>query len=427
MSKLQTKKIAVVGAGIAGLTCAYELKKAGHDVVVFEARNQVGGRMSSREKDGIIFDLGADHLCNLYVEMKKYCKEFGIEWEPMRFVKYKIFKNGETLSMNELLKRSSKMRLAAQYLLTRDIGNFFDLSELATHDNANAYAFMKRRTGKEVADYLVDAFTSTYQFHRASEISLGALLGVMRSIHKDQDKWFLHRTKGGMQALPDAFAKHLDVRLRHAVTSVEAEDKITIDGEEFDAAVLASQANKTKQFYKNPTNEQSIVLDAAKYAASISVALRVDREALPETSIVWVPFEESEKISGYVNEAMKGEETTRDGKSLVCTWLHEEFAHSLEGRSDEEVFEAVIEELVRVCPWFDSVDQIEGFDLERWPEAMPKFYHGYLKIVKDYLDGPGQGAQNIFLCGDYLNSPWTEGALRCAQRTAKHVNEKLSS
>ena len=37
------KKIAVVGAGPAGLTCAHELRKRGHEVVVFEARAVPGG------------------------------------------------------------------------------------------------------------------------------------------------------------------------------------------------------------------------------------------------------------------------------------------------------------------------------------------------------------------------------------------------
>src|SRR5262245_45814879 len=37
------KKVAVVGSGPAGLTCAHELRKKGHDVVVFEARDVPGG------------------------------------------------------------------------------------------------------------------------------------------------------------------------------------------------------------------------------------------------------------------------------------------------------------------------------------------------------------------------------------------------
>jgi dihydropyrimidine dehydrogenase (NAD+) subunit PreT len=37
------KKVAVIGSGPAGLTCAHELRKNGHDVVVFEARDIAGG------------------------------------------------------------------------------------------------------------------------------------------------------------------------------------------------------------------------------------------------------------------------------------------------------------------------------------------------------------------------------------------------
>jgi glutamate synthase (NADPH/NADH) small chain len=36
-------RVAIVGSGPAGLTCAHELRKRGHDVVVFEARNVAGG------------------------------------------------------------------------------------------------------------------------------------------------------------------------------------------------------------------------------------------------------------------------------------------------------------------------------------------------------------------------------------------------
>ena len=39
------KRIAIIGAGIAGLAAGYELQKAGHDVVVFEKEKKAGGRM----------------------------------------------------------------------------------------------------------------------------------------------------------------------------------------------------------------------------------------------------------------------------------------------------------------------------------------------------------------------------------------------
>src|SRR5258708_27224644 len=39
------KKVVIVGAGMAGLTAAYELLKAGHEPIILEARQRVGGRI----------------------------------------------------------------------------------------------------------------------------------------------------------------------------------------------------------------------------------------------------------------------------------------------------------------------------------------------------------------------------------------------
>jgi len=77
-------KVAVIGAGIAGLTCAYELQKGGAEVLVYEQGDLVGGRMATRVQDGFYWDFGADHLCNHYQQMKELCAELGVEWEKMR-------------------------------------------------------------------------------------------------------------------------------------------------------------------------------------------------------------------------------------------------------------------------------------------------------------------------------------------------------
>lgn len=55
-------KIIVVGAGISGCVCAYELSKAGHEVVVVEKGRGVGGRMATRRMQGARIDHGAQFL-----------------------------------------------------------------------------------------------------------------------------------------------------------------------------------------------------------------------------------------------------------------------------------------------------------------------------------------------------------------------------
>ncbi len=62
--------VAVVGAGFAGLSAAYELRRRGCEVVVLEARDRVGGRVHSRTlANGAVVELGAEFILpgNTYV------------------------------------------------------------------------------------------------------------------------------------------------------------------------------------------------------------------------------------------------------------------------------------------------------------------------------------------------------------------------
>ena len=56
-------RVAVVGAGLGGLSAADELHRNGHEVVVLEARDRIGGRVWSRELDnGAVVEMGAEFI-----------------------------------------------------------------------------------------------------------------------------------------------------------------------------------------------------------------------------------------------------------------------------------------------------------------------------------------------------------------------------
>jgi monoamine oxidase len=75
-------RVVVVGGGIAGLNAAWQLKKAGVEATVFEARRRVGGRMLSVEGavgDGLITDLGGSFINSDHEDMRGLAEEFSVE------------------------------------------------------------------------------------------------------------------------------------------------------------------------------------------------------------------------------------------------------------------------------------------------------------------------------------------------------------
>lgn len=55
-------RVAVVGAGIAGLTAAWELTRRGHEVVVLDGADRIGGKLLTGDVGGVQLDLGAESV-----------------------------------------------------------------------------------------------------------------------------------------------------------------------------------------------------------------------------------------------------------------------------------------------------------------------------------------------------------------------------
>jgi len=52
------KKIAIIGAGLTGLTTAFYLKKNNIDVTLFESNHRIGGVIHTERKDQFIWETG---------------------------------------------------------------------------------------------------------------------------------------------------------------------------------------------------------------------------------------------------------------------------------------------------------------------------------------------------------------------------------
>jgi phytoene dehydrogenase-like protein len=62
--------VVIVGAGLAGLSCAKHLQRAGKKVAIYEASDGVGGRVRTDELDGYLLDRGFQVLLTAYPEIK---------------------------------------------------------------------------------------------------------------------------------------------------------------------------------------------------------------------------------------------------------------------------------------------------------------------------------------------------------------------
>ncbi|MFU8831791.1 MAG: FAD-dependent oxidoreductase [Wenzhouxiangella sp.] len=58
-------KVAIIGAGIAGLSAADRLREVGADCTVFEKSRGLGGRMATRRVNDLEFDHGAQYWLSL--------------------------------------------------------------------------------------------------------------------------------------------------------------------------------------------------------------------------------------------------------------------------------------------------------------------------------------------------------------------------
>lgn len=121
------KKVIILGAGIAGLTAAYEFEKAGYDCTVLEAKPFAGGRNFTVRRGTSLAEIGSraqfaqfdpDSYLNAgpmripqFHSTLEYCREFNIPIEPFNNVNesgYYYNENVGSLSGQRIPKRAAK-------------------------------------------------------------------------------------------------------------------------------------------------------------------------------------------------------------------------------------------------------------------------------------------------------------------------------
>jgi monoamine oxidase len=258
-SQATNKEVIVIGAGISGLCCAYELMKAGHEVAVLEATGRHGGHVfTGRDglSDGLYADYGADHITKPgYEHFFDYTREFnlpvlaypnaeGSDAAPGRHALKMIdgkFYSEEELADPTVLKKFGFNELEIKFLsanpwyafksvfLNKYLKNFKDENQPLgiglDHLDKISLAELYKQEGASPAAlrFLGGQNTSAlYQLWRLATMGF-------RGIPLSEGETF--RLQGGNQQLPNAFAKKLGSRvlLNHPVTSIQqSKDNVTV-------------------------------------------------------------------------------------------------------------------------------------------------------------------------------------------------------
>ena len=195
-------RVAVVGAGYAGLAAGCELADRGLDVVVLEARDRVGGRVWSAVVGDAVIERGAEFVLAGYDVMRELAARFGLELADT----------------------------GMSYYVREPRGVAVDTAALQEAGLAAARAAAAGRSVTEVVASLglpaplADAVLARVEISAALEA--GRLSSEVLAHAAAFEPLPSHRIAGGNQRLAEAMAARLGdrVRLRTPVHSLDAMD-----------------------------------------------------------------------------------------------------------------------------------------------------------------------------------------------------------
>jgi monoamine oxidase len=219
------QRVIVLGAGLAGLVAGYELQRQGHEVVILEAQDRVGGRVHTLRTfaPGLYAEAGAMRIPRAHDLTMRYLETFGLQVRPFVMGNPKGLVHVGGLRTTVAAADADPARLpfevadhergrTADQLWEQTIG---ELRAMVERDGDAAWETIVR-------DY--DRF-SLYDFLRHRGWSHGAIeyFGVMNFLESDLHNAFVEVLReevgrayldmveivGGMDQLPNAFYQHL--------------------------------------------------------------------------------------------------------------------------------------------------------------------------------------------------------------------------
>ncbi len=256
-SNMLNKKIAIIGAGITGLICAYRLSKLGYTVTVFEKEPQIGGLLSTFNMDGTKIDRHYHHIftnqqniINLFNELKISDR---LEKIPASMA---CLKSKTIYSFNNAFDLLKLPHFSLVQKMIMGAGNLvFKLIDPAKHNNKTAKKLIEAKLGKTVWNIFWQPVFEGKFGHYSKKISASWFISRVKSRDKKSQIETLIYPKGGFGILIEKLARDIvgnggRIITCHNVNSIKkSKQGIKIDGERFDYCISTLAPNESSRIY----------------------------------------------------------------------------------------------------------------------------------------------------------------------------------
>lgn len=234
-------KIAIIGAGIAGLSAAYQLKKAGIQATVYEGSHRLGGRILTHYNDalqmGIHPEFGGDFIDSGHTDMISLAKEFNLELIDMyseskaaHLVHETYFFDGRHISEAEIIKEFKKIapKLAKD---AESLGEDYDTPQALVLDKMTLKEYLNSLQCKQ---WMKDMLTAAYLAEFGLDLSEQSAINMLDMIDTDTSKGFKvfgdsdekYRIKEGNSKIIEHLAESLagNIEMKSMLTAIVDKD-----------------------------------------------------------------------------------------------------------------------------------------------------------------------------------------------------------
>jgi len=448
-------RIAVVGAGLAGLRAATALVRRGLAVTIFEARAQVGGRATGRWEDGHWMDAAWPMLGGRDRTLARWAGELGLGdsmW-PLRPVKSTLSRGGHPLpidaatlsgvarmpglSLRERARLLRWDRLMGRYARQLDPVRpelAADLDFRSIRDHVSLYF------GQGPLDLWLGPEIQPGFGDRVDALSRVALLRHCRAAGIGERR----PAPAGLPRRPlfelaQTAAEGLDCRLGTAVERVDEEPSggFRLEARDdrgqrveacFDAVVMAVGASRARSVCASLlTPAERDFLEQVEERTVVSLALAVDgvTGGLPQE--IRVSARDGSAISSLVVEPGPMEGRVPEGRSQVVALARDGFAARWSDVADDVVAKNLMSSVERHLPGLG--ERVIAIQLGRFRGA-PFFgvghYRGLDRFRRVQVDRRALG-RRLYWAADHLCGPTFEESASSGARAASDLIEDLAA